>query len=170
MEDKLIIMNTNISEVDVVKSMNNIVSELHQLPNTGKSVKAIAKAVLLTDKKSVDLISEYAISLEKQKLMLPKDKGADVMELSKQLDNYKNSIIIMNSLIESVNNIFTQNEHVELDEPNTLTFLGQVQRAQKLLKHLIEYLSYYILVESRNGEKKKVSYKDLIKSIKAAAA
>ena len=154
-----------------LEPVNDIAVGLHRLPNNGKSLKAFAGAVSIsTDAKSWESICEFVKSLENQKIALPRTKEANIEELKVQLNKNKEGIALINDVLESIGNIFKNSENVELDEPHTINFLGEVKIAQALLNHLIAYISYYIEVEGRKGEKKTPTYQELLRAIKTSVA
>jgi hypothetical protein len=151
-----------------VSKLTDYVSE----PGAQKKMSTLIKVVCLsTDKGSVKDAKKLNAFLQDiiDNDLPTTDKKFNDSVVRKNLENMNENLQKINSLMDFVDKTFKNNDEVELDEPLMLDFLAIMEKIQKQMTFISDFLSLVLQVQNaKKSQKNKSTFGELILKLKAA--
>jgi hypothetical protein len=92
-------------------------------------------------------------------------------ELAKETHNFVNEAVVnIKNFLEGISSVFDEAQEIEMDDQKVYDMLANMQKAEKILSYISDYLSLLMQVQNEKAvPKNKSSFVDLITLLKASA-
>jgi hypothetical protein len=144
---------------------------MFNLPYGQKNVSTMKEVICITtDKASVESSKKLIKFLATIKADLPIEKGEiNPINIEHNLSMINGNLTQINSFFQTIKDLFDGGSEINIDDPNMLSVLSNLEKAQSTMEYISDYLTLLLTVQKyKNEEVKEYNLDNLLQFLNAA--